>query len=962
MSLSTAVATSPPPPPLGPVSASIEADLRTWVQRHGIVLWLDADGHYTDLVARLAEARDHGELPYDVVGFRGSQLEVMLRLEPLTGGVLKKPVVLHLPGFTEAAIRDTPLLELYLAGVRYRRALDTAITEAAAGRVRPEQIEAFKATSPLTLARADAWLHAHLSDDDGGLVSTLRHMSLAAIVDDLLAGGQLAKKAIDDEALPLLRAHLAAACGLPEDWRDDLLGTRVLETGQVAFAVAGWALAVEYVDDLARPPTHPAIVGAKDLPRAVIDGCRSLASHLRARHPEFYQSVADDTEALLHTEREAAQAADLGKIDTFRFEEQKVLVEALGQLAKGNWNTAAEWADLRLGGKSFWLRDQTRDAAWQLVRAAAALGQAIVAAGPKLGATDMTSAVNRYTRLGAPVDQAHRHLEQRRVALLYSLLPEFETLKARLDGMREEWRAWADAWSIEFNALCRTSGFLPEPALQQRSLFDDVVVPLCQEAGTTAYFVIDAFRFEMGEELYKALAATPATHPQLAARLAELPTVTEVGMNVLAPVARQGRLRPALVDGRILGFSTGEFRVDGPDTRKRAKRERVGSTTCPWLSLDEVIDASSLKKTIAQAKLVVVHSEEIDRAGEKGVGPAVFDTVMQKLRAAWRLLRDAGVRRFVFTADHGYLLLDERNKPALAHGRKIDPKRRHVFTSVAADEDGEIRVPVADLGYDGVDGQHLNFPASTAVFETGRRSMTFVHGGNSLQERVIPVLTVVHRAAAGASTLSYSVRATVGEPVAGMQSFAGKVEVSKQTTLDFAGAKEVELALRVVEPEDTTVELCQVRGAARIERGAIIATVEKDFEVFFRLFGASDVRALVKIVHPSATVELAPCELDRRFDLVRSAQAPAPAADPSAQIATTDWLSRIPDDGARRMFAHLAEHGVVTEEQAVAILGSARALRAFTLRLDTLAAVAPFKVQTLTVSGVKRYVREGGDA
>jgi hypothetical protein len=35
-----------------------------------------------------------------------------------------------------------------------------------------------------------------------------------------------------------------------------------------------------------------------------------------------------------------------------------------------------------------------------------------------------------------------------------------------------------------------------------------------------------------------------------------------------------------------------------------------------------------------------------------------------------------------------------------------------------------------------------------------------VHGGNSLQERVIPVLTVVHRAAAGGTTLEYRVSAT----------------------------------------------------------------------------------------------------------------------------------------------------------------------------------------------------------
>ena len=100
---------------------------------------------------------------------------------------------------------------------------------------------------------------------------------------------------------------------------------------------------------------------------------------------------------------------------------------------------------------------------------------------------------------------------------------------------------------------------------------------------------------------------------------------------------------------------------------------------------------------------MVVHNREIDNAGEAGVGPAVFDDVMQKLRAAWHLLREAGVRRFVFTSDHGFLLLDESaaaSSAVQAHGRRIDPKRRHVFSPVAADHAGEVRVALGDLGYE----------------------------------------------------------------------------------------------------------------------------------------------------------------------------------------------------------------------------------------------------------------------
>jgi len=203
-----------------------------------------------------------------------------------------------------------------------------------------------------------------------------------------------------------------------------------------------------------------------------------------------------------------------------------------------------------------------------LISAAAHLGQALDSAGPSLGTpAGLEAAVEQYRERGATVDQLHRHLEQRRLTLLYPEIPEFETLRNCLDGLRKLWRDWADTWARDFNRVCMEHGFLPPASLQQRTLFDDVVRPMTKESGTTALFVVDALRYEMGEELYRALADTPATTTHLRARLAELPTVTEVGMNVLAPIVAGGRLRPALSGGTVAGFAAGEFRVYDPDSR-----------------------------------------------------------------------------------------------------------------------------------------------------------------------------------------------------------------------------------------------------------------------------------------------------------------------------------------------------------------------------------------------------------
>ena len=130
---------------LGPVSRALEEDLRAYVVRGGIVVWLDADGAYNGLAERLIALRAAQQLPYEVRAYRGSHLELMLAIDDLADGADKPALVIHAPGFNKESIRQSPLLELSLAGTYYLRALPTVITTAAAGLATPDAIEAFAA-------------------------------------------------------------------------------------------------------------------------------------------------------------------------------------------------------------------------------------------------------------------------------------------------------------------------------------------------------------------------------------------------------------------------------------------------------------------------------------------------------------------------------------------------------------------------------------------------------------------------------------------------------------------------------------------------------------------------------------------------------------------------------------------------------------------------------------------------
>ncbi len=949
---------------LGPVSATLEAEVRQGLHRHNLVVWLDADAHYTDFVERLIGLREQGELKYDVFTFRGSHLELMFQLEEVTGGIDKTRALIHLPGFNEETVKATPLLEVYRAGHRYRKGLGTLISDAASGNVRPDQIQEFLSRDSLSLASADVWLHDLLTKGSEGLASQLRNVSLNELVDDLLFKRFLSQRvasaieAGDENDEQAIWDRVFALTGMPPSWRDESLRTSDASAEGIAYTIASWAQCVSYVCDLSTDPHTDVLRSIPTLPKKVKDACYELVKHLRETHADFYRQTADETEARLDEIGNVA-AKDLGKFDTFRFEEELILKAALQSLKEADWEAARDWAELRSDPKTYWLReDALRRNVWQLVGDAARLGAAVVKAGPSLGAaTSLQAAVDRYTQVGAEVDQAHRHLEQDRHKLLRSQMPEFVDVRSSLDRMQTIWREWADAWARDFNSVCRSHGFLPDASQQQRTLFDETVKPLTSEQGTTAYFVVDALRYEMGQELLQAFEDATQTNVKLAWRLAELPSVTEVGMNVLAPVASKGRLRPEMSKGKILGFATGEFRVSDPKSRQRAMHDRVGGDTCPWLDLGDVLkrDAKGLARTVARCRLVVVHSRAIDEAGEEGFGPAVFESVLKDLRSAWHLLRESGVQHFVFTADHGFLLIDEGSQTAQPHGRSVDPKRRHVISDQAADHSGEVRIAMRDLGYD-CDEAHLMFPESTAVFDTGRTRKGFVHGGNSFQERVIPVLTVSHKVLSGGSVTAYDITAVRKEAVAGMHCIAAKVTLGKGS-LDFGGNEEIELGIRVPEIDGIRAELCEVRGGAVLSSGTIVAKVSEEFEVFFRLFGGTRSRVQVELHHPSSDANVRTSIVKERFavsfiqDAATESDAPAKAAD--------NWLSDLPEGQVRRVFQHLSEHGTVTEAEVAEMLGSPRLQRQFARNFEKYLAYAPFTARIDVVSGVKRYLREG---
>lgn len=271
-----------------------------------------------------------------------------------------------------------------------------------------------------------------------------------------------------------------------------------------------------------------------------------------------------------------------------------------------------------------------------------------------------------------------------------------------------------------------------------------------------------------------------------------------------------------------------------------------------------------------------------------------------------------------------------------------------------------VNVSVSSLGYDGISG-YLLFRDDTAVFATGNSGANFVHGGNSPQERIIPVLTVTRKRIEAISFAEYAVEVEPQPDVVGLHRLRLRVVFSKGTTtsLGFAAARAVDLALRVPERDAVRVVVKDVTKPGVLRTGRVQVPVGDDWtEVFFGLEGPADERVHVEVHHPDNIEKVRSAIPEQWYSVSGTVSSKAPSTPPPAAPST--WADSIADEGIRKVFLHIEKHGVIVEPEVAALLGSRSTMRRFTLEFDVLLAKLPFKVRIEPGEGGKRYVKEEG--
>ena len=667
--------------------------------------------------------------------FDGAFFGLRNAVEPIIAADKPEPVLLYLPGVARDRAGSV-LMELELAGTCYEPQLKRLALNVLRQRFTDGQID--EMLRPKSITYDD--IVSFLEQGSAGKVASVLHSLFGGVQGEALISAWLASTDKDaaiaeKTAVPELLKLLNARIGLK------LLDDTSLDDAR--HKTARYVLVNEFRDDLScAPPQSVGMVPTAETKEQILR-VRDVAQGLRSLYPEIYTALADQVEQSLGLAGAGLDPVHLGAVDSFRFEEDRLLQHAARLVAEKQYATALDVVAGR--GHSFWVdRDVRRQAQWEACRLMAELGQAVERIRPELPkmAKDPANWFAAYTR----DDGWHRADGlQRRLETWVAHMDEEPEAEQALGVVRDAHEQLLRAMAEGFSEALKAAGWQVPCRLHQTQVYPDVVETM---GGRVAYFLVDAMRFEMGVELARQIEG--ATDLTLSAAVSALPSITAVGMAALLPGASASF---DLLDAKgKLGARIEDRVMPGLNERLKFLKAKVPGVV--EMKLGKLLGKkpSQLATDIAKAPLVVVRSQEIDFVGEMDgdlLARQVMDTTIGNLARAVKKLAAAGVEDFVITADHGHqfsVRKEDDMKTDNPGGDTLELHRRCWIGRGGSTPSGTIRVSGAELGYH-TDLDFI-FPTGLGVFKAGG-GLAFHHGGFSLQELAIPVISL--RMASGTS-------------------------------------------------------------------------------------------------------------------------------------------------------------------------------------------------------------------
>ena len=712
----------------------------------GVVVWYDPKNQYRDVVEKLKE-----DVP--VLFYDGSYFEIRYNLEPYLDSRERKKVLVYLPLEHDAVA--SPLIEAECYGTfikpggqtgrntRLRIIARNALKEI----FDPDTVAGFEKKieeGSLTLEDLDERAEKGKEITKTGAISLIFgtndpvDIALQFLSSDAY-DRKIEEKNAFEEIEVRINSHFGfrgSASGISE-YRGLL--TRYVLISEFAGSLPGGM-------DI---PTLNAVPKARK--NAHIDACKKLVNIWRNRSDlkDSYVSAAEKVERDYGLASINITPENLARVETFSWCEKALISHAVDLVLNGQFSNAMEMAESRM--QMFWARVDYKNSRmlWKLVSSSALLNNLAEEIRSEISTSgaDAKTMVEKYTDYSSPVawyrlDQLHRHLEVSYSDYCRSEAGDEPDLDRMITTVKQTYYETIKQIAETFSDALIRDNFRLDGLLTQRQIFSKIVNPKLSH-GKTAYFLVDALRYEMGVDLCESLNAK-----KISFALATPPTITPVGMAALLPRAEEdfGLVNTKTKTAPLVS------RIDDKVLKTREDRIKYLEETTPAkvavFELGAILtDSRVVKDKIGGADLILITTHELDlhdMEGNPGLVRKIMAEVLEQIVAAVRRLRGNGIRNFIITTDHGHIFgegvgTDMRIGPP--GGETMYLGRRCWVGNGGTTSESCFRVKPGAFGIDG--DFEFAFPKSIACFKVSGGGLSFMHGGLSLQEFVIPVIELL---------------------------------------------------------------------------------------------------------------------------------------------------------------------------------------------------------------------------
>jgi uncharacterized protein (TIGR02687 family) len=278
----------------------------------------------------------------------------------------------------------------------------------------------------------------------------------------------------------------------------------------------------------------------------------------------------------------------------------------------------------------------------------------------------------------------------------------------------------------------------------QRHFYKDHVDPILAQNAKVAVIISDAMRYEVGEALRSRIEGEGRFTAEISPMLGMLPSYTQLGMAALLP------------NDKLVIQADGTVTVDGlsasgTENRGKILAQKLPGASRALLAADLAAMAHEERRGLFRDNQVVyVYHNQIDAVGDKlseeGRTVDAVETTLAELADLIKILANANFTKILLTSDHGFLyqhgeIAESDFAVTDIQGEQIYGRNRRYVLGRALEERPSLKHFTAEQA--GLDGDYeMLIAKSINRLRLSGASIRFVHGGASLQEIVIPVVSV----------------------------------------------------------------------------------------------------------------------------------------------------------------------------------------------------------------------------